>query len=234
MTLTRYFQFPSFSPDLSEKEIDSIKKAFRYTNSYNLIDSIFLACPQSPILPFYLRSYGNILGAEKVGEFYRKLPASIQNGVEGLNVKKFLDRSILIKEGNFIDNFSMKDPRGEMISLQGISSKFLLLDFWASWCGPCRAENPALVNLYDKYKENGLEILGVSLDRNKEDWVKAIENDNLSWLHISDLKGWENEIAQKYKISLVPFMILLDSSKKVIALPQHVAELEKMLKELIK
>lgn len=118
----------------------------------------------------------------------------------------------------YID-ITQETPEGNLFSLSQLvgKSKLIMLDFWASWCGPCRAENPNVVEVYNKYHEKGLNILGVSLDMQKENWIKAIEEDGLVWHHVSDLKYWSNEAAQTYGISSIPSNVLIDESGKIIA-----------------
>lgn len=114
-------------------------------------------------------------------------------------------------------DFSGPSPEGETISLSSLRGKVVLIDFWASWCGPCRKENPNVVRLYNQYKDKGFEILGVSLDRTKGRWEQAIADDNLTWLHISDLKGWRSKYAQQYGVSSIPQTVLLDADGNIIA-----------------
>ena len=112
--------------------------------------------------------------------------------------------------------------------------KVVLIDFWASWCGPCRKENPNVVNVYKKYKDQGFDILSVSLDSNKDRWMSAIEKDNMTWAHVSDLKGWKNEVAKTYGISSIPATILLDKEGKIIARNLRGPALEAKLKQVFK
>lgn len=128
--------------------------------------------------------------------------------------------------------FAGPDPEGETISLESLRGKVVLLDFWASWCGPCRRENPNVVKLYEKYKEKGFEILGVSLDKTRDRWVKAIADDNLTWLHISDLKGWQSEYGRLYGVSSIPQTVLLDEEGKIIARNLRGPALEQKLADI--
>lgn len=129
-------------------------------------------------------------------------------------------------------DFTQKTPEGEDLSLKDLRGKVVLVDFWASWCGPCRKENPNVVKMYDKYKDKGFEILGVSLDSNKDRWVKAIAKDGLTWPHISDLKGWKNEAAKTYAITSIPQTILLDEEGKILAKNLRGPTLEAKLAEI--
>jgi peroxiredoxin len=129
--------------------------------------------------------------------------------------------------------FSQKDTLGKMVSLESFRGKYVLIDFWASWCGPCRTENPNLVAAFKKYASKNFTILGVSLDENKTSWMNAIRKDKLTWTQVSDLQGWKNKVAQMYLIRSIPANYLLDPSGKVIAKDLRGEELQVKLKELL-
>ncbi len=124
--------------------------------------------------------------------------------------------SNLIPVGSEAPDFSQASPEGKPISLSSLRGKVVLIDFWASWCKPCRMENPNVKKVYEKYHRKGFEILGVSLDRDKGAWTGAIAQDGLPWLHVSDLGFWNNAVAQQYGISSIPFTVLVDKDGKVI------------------
>ncbi len=114
-------------------------------------------------------------------------------------------------------DFTLETPDGKSVSVSSFKGKILLIDFWASWCAPCRAENPKMVKLYKKYKDKDFTILGVSFDREKDPWVNAIKADKLSWTQVSDLKYWDSPLTKQYNIQAIPYSVLIDKEGKIIA-----------------
>ncbi|MBK8711094.1 MAG: AhpC/TSA family protein [Niastella sp.] len=136
--------------------------------------------------------------------------------------------------GDMAPDITMNDAAGKPFSLSSLKGKYVLVDFWASWCAPCRGENPNIVEAYKKYKSKNFTILGVSLDENKEAWQKAIDKDGLQWKQVSDLKGWENAAVPLYGFDGIPYNVLIDPNGKIIAKELRGSGLQSKLAELFK
>ncbi|MFK7808272.1 MAG: TlpA family protein disulfide reductase [Saprospiraceae bacterium] len=149
-------------------------------------------------------------------------------------MKKRVDMAKNFLTGAVAPDFGQPTPEGDTLMLSDLRGKIVLVDFWASWCGPCRRENPNVIKVYEKYKDKGFDVLGVSLDRSKDPWLKAIKKDQLPWHQISDLRGWKNEVAQLYSISSIPHTMLVDREGKIIARNLRGPQLEAALKEIFK
>ncbi len=149
--------------------------------------------------------------------------------------EKQSDPSIGLKIGQIAPDISLPDPQGTVKTLSSLRGKYILLDFWASWCGPCRFENPNVVRQYQKYKGTDFDILSVSLDSDKQKWLDAIEADGMEWNHISDLKKWESSVVPLYNLAVgIPMTFLLDKNGVIIAKNLRGPDLEKKLEEILK
>jgi peroxiredoxin len=191
--------------------------------------------PNSPIALYCVNVFaGWDINPELVAPLYAKLPATTQQSFSGKNLG---DRIAIARKtaiGNVAPEFVQNDTLGNPIALSSFRGKYVLVDFWASWCGPCRRENPMVVKAFQQFQAKGFTIVGVSLDQPgaKEKWMDAIHKDALTWTHVSDLKYWENEVAKQYGIRAIPQNFLLDPSGKIIAKNLNGETLEKKLTEL--
>ncbi len=149
-----------------------------------------------------------------------------------INLERILNSEHNLDQGKVAPDFTLNDTKGNPVNLSDFRGKVVLLDFWASWCGPCRRENPNVKKLYTKYHDKGFEVLGVSLDKKRAAWLKAIEKDDLPWTHISDIKGWQCAAAQLYKVRSIPATFLLDPQGKIIAKGLRGPALEQALKQI--
>ncbi len=148
-------------------------------------------------------------------------------------LQKRVDVLKSVSVGQPAPDFEMNDSTGKSVQLSSLKGKFLLVDFWASWCGPCRAENPNVVKAYQAYSKKGFNILGCSFDQNREKWLKAVKDDNLSWTHVSDLKGWANAAGKLYGVNSIPANVLLDKDQVIVARNLRGEDLMKKLEELL-
>ncbi|TGD83078.1 TlpA disulfide reductase family protein [Hymenobacter wooponensis] len=171
-----------------------------------------------------------------VGPLYEALSPTLKNSPQGREYGELVRGLKAVAIGAQAPDFSQKTPEGKTVSLRDYRGKYVLVDFWASWCGPCRQENPSVAKAYNEYKGRNFEVLGVSLDNEKDKakWVKAIQDDQLPWTQVSDLRGWENEAARMYQVRGIPQNYLIDPSGKIIAANLKGADLRTMLAQHIK
>ncbi|WP_341837739.1 TlpA disulfide reductase family protein [Chitinophaga pollutisoli] len=179
---------------------------------------------------------GSVPDYATIQPMFAKLAPAVQSSPDGKAYAEMLEKVKAVSIGAIAPDFTQNDPEGNPIALSSFRGKYVLIDFWASWCGPCRAENPHVVKAYNEYKDKNFTILGVSLDQPtaKDKWLKAIADDGLTWPQVSDLKFWKNEAAALYAVRAIPQNFLLDPQGKIIAKNLRGDALAAKLAEVIK
>jgi peroxiredoxin len=201
---------------------DSLMSIYTSTQKdiQNQIDKFIAANPHSMVSPFVLnvtsQFYDDPVLLEKR---FNQLDAIVRNSDGGQQLAQIIANNKIGAIGTQSLDFIQPDTAGNPVSLSSFHGKYVLVDFWASWCGPCRGENPNVVENFNKFKDKNFTVLGVSLDRpgQKDKWIEAIKKDNLTWTHVSDLQFWNNAAAQLYHIQAIPRNLLLDPDGKIIA-----------------
>lgn len=214
------YDVQSFKTERRMQEIEFVKKHPDYIASVEALKDVV------GYLPTDINSYNKL---------YNGLNKEVRKSKEGVALKKTIDNFMAVRIGVEAPLFQQADTSGKMISLKDLRGKYVLIDFWASWCGPCREENPNVVKAYEQFKDKNFTVLGVSLDKaeKRDAWIKAIKDDGLTWYHVSDLKFWSNAVAQLYSVRSVPQNFLIDPKGKIVGANLRGEALQQKLQELI-
>lgn len=228
-------RFAGYNAENITPEIElNIKMAFdSLQHDHQMAVKEFVAKSKESLVPYFAVNF--LLpeaDAKYLNEIDSKLYSQHSSSKYAIQLHQKLERLNKTAEGAMAPDIVLNDPFGKKVSLSELRGKIVLVDFWASWCGPCRMENPKNVELYNKYKKAGFEIFGVSLDENRDAWIAAINKDKLLWPHGSDLLKWNSSVVSLYNISAIPYTVLVDKEGKILAKELRGKELEMKLKEI--
>ncbi|HYC39985.1 MAG TPA: TlpA disulfide reductase family protein [Chitinophagaceae bacterium] len=200
------------------------------------IDSAVARKPRSVVTAFLLQITAQFYeDVTRLENRFLKLSDKVKQSDQGKQLAAHIQEKKIGAVGTMALDFTQPDTTGQPVSLSSFRGKYVLIDFWASWCGPCRVENPHVVHTFRKFRDKNFTVLGVSLDRpgQKEKWIQAIHEDSLTWTHVSDLQFWGNAAAKLYRINAIPQNLLVDPEGRIIARNLRGADLEVKLCEIL-
>ncbi len=229
----QYNQAVANKDEQTMKQIEETYKELMKSR-LNFIENYVVAHNKSVVAPYVLSQIALGLEADKLDSILNLFDASLSSSVYTKQIKKRVNVLKRVSVGKEAPDFILNDTTGQPVSLSSYRGKYLLIDFWASWCAPCRNANPSNVAIYNEFKSDDFEILGVSFDENREDWVKAIRQDKLAWKQVSDLKGWLSEAGKLYGVRSIPQTILLDKKGIIIAKNLRGDKLKEKIAEVLK
>ncbi|RUA11949.1 MAG: hypothetical protein DSY83_15715 [Flavobacteriia bacterium] len=237
--------FNASNRNFENAEILGSDSEIKYDNLYKAVDTLPRKEREKLLTKFIKSNSDNVLGSYVLAEWYISLKKeqteplfnqfseNNKNSVYGKEIRKYIESNQNPKIGEKYVDFESTDQYGKKKKLSELKGKLTLLEFWASWCAPCRKDNKNLVDYYVEYKSLGFEIFQVSLDDNKEQWLEAIKEDNLNWTNVSELKGWKNNGAMIYGINLLPTNYLIDENGIIISKDLRGEELKQKIKEIL-
>jgi peroxiredoxin len=233
--ISHYAQYNEAAREKDSVKMKSIEEQIESVENENKAQLINFIKENSSsfVSPFVSMRHSYELTLEDLNEIYSLLDSKVKKSSGSLKLEERIKILENVAIGKVAPDFTMNDPDGNPVTLSSLRGNYVLVDFWASWCGPCRRENPNVVAAYKKFHDKGFEILGVSLDREKESWLNAIKADNLTWKHVSDLQYWNNAASQQYGVMAIPANVLLDKDGIIIGRDLRGDDLIKKLEEAI-